>query len=146
MKLPEGRPFRVLAVDDEEDIRESIKQLLELSLERVEVITANDGKRALEILESGEFDLILTDYKMPNMDGLEFLQKAMVTHPNVPRLMLTAYPDPILAARAVKEAGVGLFIAKPFDMDYLVDVVKSLLREGHAQASSSDAATGGPAE
>ncbi len=126
--MPKGRPFRVLAVDDEEDIRESVKQLLELSLDAVEVITASDGDRALEILESGEFDLILTDYKMPKMDGLEFLQKAMTTHPHVPRLMLTAYPDPDLAARAVKEAGVGLFIAKPFDMEYLVDVVRSLLR------------------
>lgn len=131
--MPQGRPFRVLAVDDEEDIRESIKQLLELSLEQVEVITAKDGELALEVLKTGEFDLILTDYKMPNMDGLEFLQKAMVSHPDVPRLMLTAYPDPILAARAVKEAGVGLFIAKPFDMEYLVDVVRSLLREGRAE-------------
>ncbi len=131
--MPQGRPFRVLAVDDEEDIRESIKQLLELSLEKVEVITAKDGELALEVLKTGEFDLILTDYKMPNMDGLEFLQKAMVSHPDVPRLMLTAYPDPILAARAVKEAGVGLFIAKPFDMEYLVDVVRSLLREGRAE-------------
>lgn len=127
--MPEGRPFRVLTVDDEEDIRESIKQLLELSLDNLEVITASDGQYALEILESGEFDLILTDYKMPNMDGLEFLKRAMETHPEVPRLMLTAYPDPNLAARAVKEAGVGLFIAKPFDMEYLLDVVKSLLKD-----------------
>ncbi len=123
------RPFRVLAVDDEMDIRESIKQLLELSLDHVEVITAADGDRALDILRSGEFDLILTDYKMPNKDGLEFLREAMDTHPDVPRLMLTAYPDPSLAARAVKEAGVGLFIAKPFDMEYLVDVVRTILRD-----------------
>ncbi len=123
------RPFRVLAVDDETDIRDSIKQLLELSLDNVEVITASDGQHALDVLRSGEFDLILTDYKMPNMDGLDFLKEAMDTHPDVPRLMLTAYPDPSLAARAVKEAGVGLFIAKPFDMEYLVDVVKTILRE-----------------
>lgn len=123
------RPFRVLAVDDEPDIRDSIKQLLELSLDHVEVITSSDGQHALDVLRSGEFDLILTDYKMPNMDGLDFLKAAMDTHPDVPRLMLTAYPDPSLAARAVKEAGVGLFIAKPFDMEYLVDVVKTILRE-----------------
>lgn len=116
-------------MDDETDIRDSIKQLLELSLEHVEVITASDGQHALDVLRSGEFDLILTDYKMPNMDGLDFLKAAMDTHPDVPRLMLTAYPDPSLAARAVKEAGVGLFIAKPFDMEYLVDVVKTILRE-----------------
>lgn len=128
--MPEGRTFRVLTVDDEKDIRESIKQLLELTLKDVEVVTAEDGEDALRILSAGHFDLILTDYKMPKMDGLTFLKKAMKTHPDVPRLMLTAYPDPALAARAVKEAGVGLFVAKPFDMDYLLDVVRSIL-PGH---------------
>lgn len=117
--------FQVLLVDDEADVLESISTLLETAIPDAVVLQAQDGAAALEILRRRPVDLILSDYRMPVMDGLTFLRQAQALRPDVPRLLITAYPDPQLAARAVREAGVGLFVAKPFNVEYLVEVLKA---------------------
>ena len=117
--------FRVLIVDDEPDIVESISAMLHATVPGVTTIAAADGMKALAIIEAEPVDLILSDYKMPNMDGIEFLTRAKELLPETPRLLITAFPDPKLAARAVREAGVGLFVAKPFDVAYIAEVLKA---------------------
>lgn len=124
------RPFRVLIVDDEEDIQDSIGMILESKIEGVHVVMASDGQEALDMMASSvdegkPVDLVMSDYKMPNMDGIEFLTQVKRDYPDVLRIMLTAYPDPKLAALAVRQAGVGLFIAKPFDPEYVGEVLKA---------------------
>lgn len=121
-------PRSVLVVDDEADILASLKLFLEKSIRGLRVHVASSGPAALELLQHEKVNLILTDYKMPGMNGLQFLKEVHKVAPGVPSIMITAFPDPQLAAKAVNEFGVGLFIAKPFDLGYLVDVVSSLLQ------------------
>lgn len=121
--------YRVLVVDDEPDVRHALRALLEEEIDGVEVATAEGGAAALELLEEGAFDLILADYRMPEMDGLEFLSEAKRRHGAIPALLVTAYPDPQLAAHAVDQAGIGLLVAKPMDLDYFVKVVRAFLTD-----------------
>lgn len=131
---PAGRAQVVLLVDDEPDIRESLKLLLEASLENIEVATAESGAIALDTLSRRNIDLIITDYKMPGMNGLEFLGRAQRIAPKVPRILVTAFPDLEIAIKAINEAGIENFFTKPFEPEQVLDVVRELLKEQRAQA------------
>lgn len=123
----------VLLVDDETDILESLKLVLETFLHEVEVVTAESGPAALEVLERRPVDLVVSDYRMPEMNGLEFLGEARKRHPSVPRILVTAYPQLDIALRAIKEAAIENFVTKPFDSQHFLAVVGSVLYERRAQ-------------
>jgi len=94
--MPSGTPRKascILVVDDEEDIRATVKELLEACVEGARVRTAESGKDGLDVLrqEAGGVDLIITDYRMPGMDGMEFLRQAGQVSPNTPSFMVTAF-------------------------------------------------------
>lgn len=119
----------VLVVDDEADILESLKDLLEASLDDVEVLPASSGQQALDIIQNQKVDLIISDYKMPKMNGLEFLASAQKAAPGVPRILLTAFPDLGIAVRAINETGIENFITKPFEPSEAVETVSRILLE-----------------
>lgn len=121
--------WSILLVDDEEDILSSMKEYLEVTIPELEVKTALGGAAALEILEDGPVDLIITDYKMPEMDGLEFLRRAAKMHPSVPRIILTAFPKLDLAIQAINEVEVDRFLTKPIRPEELEKVVLSVVKE-----------------
>lgn len=123
----------VLVVDDEPDLREAIKQFLQDTVKGIRVLMAPSGQAGLAILEAEPVDVILTDYKMPDMDGLEFLSAARLRAPRAARVLITAFPDTELAIKAVNEGGVESFFTKPFIPGQVIGVVKSLLADRRQQ-------------
>jgi DNA-binding NtrC family response regulator len=120
----------MLAVDDEPDILQALAAYLEATVPGLRVVTASSGPAGLEELAKGAPDIVLSDYRMPGMSGLEFLSQVAQRHPEVPCLLMTAYADSELAMRAVHEAHVRQFLTKPVDPTRLSTVVKELLAQG----------------
>lgn len=122
-------------MDDEPDLVESLSFVISHTLPNARVLTALSGTEGLQILSRQRVDLIVSDYVMPEMDGLAFLSQAKRRWPNVARLMITAFPDPQLAQRARSEAGCSLLIGKPYDTDQFVQVLQGLLVAANAGAA-----------
>lgn len=102
---------QILVVDDEPIIRDILTRTLTLA--GCEVTTANDGAEGLAQIKNGEFDVVISDIKMPEMDGLTMLERAHQFKPNLPSLLVTGYKDTI-AARDLKALGVVDVVVKPF--------------------------------
>lgn len=137
-------------VDDAPDICEALRVLIEETL-RYSVLTAQSGPEALELLQSlraGELNLILSDYRMVPMDGVSFLAKAREAHPDVPRVLMTAYPDQDLAIEATNSAGIVHFLRKPLHPGPVVTLVRELtsghVDQMHRMAALRRAASGHP--
>jgi len=118
--------IRLLVVDDEPDIRTGLKALLGAALP-AEVVEAPNGQAALAELRKGAFHAILSDYKMPGMDGLAMLAEAQQLAPRTPRIMMTAYPDLDLAIQALNDARILHFFTKPIDPQHLIDILRKVI-------------------
>ena len=114
----------VLVVDDESDILESIVMYLSMELDGVTVLKAHDAHEGLDILNDHQVAVVVSDFRMPGMDGLEFLIEVHRQRPELHTIMMTAYPDAALEFSAKKDAGVSLFLAKPPKMDVLVAAIQ----------------------
>lgn len=114
--------FRILVVDDEIFVRDVILKFL--SEQGYPVITANDGHEAIRYLRLEDISLVLTDLRMPGVDGLEVLRTAIRINPKIAVVILTAYGTLDTALEAVKE-GAYDYIAKPFVMQQLLMVVRN---------------------
>lgn len=113
--------MEVLVVDDEPDILQSIELLWEGT--GVDIVTAPSPESALAKMDHAP-DVVLTDFRMPGMDGLAFIEKLHERFPGVPAVLMTAFADPNLRKRALA-VGVKDFVAKPFDPDELLQRVQA---------------------
>lgn len=111
---------RILVVDDERSMREFLKILLEKENHCVE--TAADGRAALKSLSDADFDLVITDIRMPVMGGLDLLAEAKKLQPELPVIMITAFASPEDAVTAMQE-GAFDYITKPFKVEEINQVV-----------------------
>jgi len=113
---------KILVVDDEEIVRLSC--LRTLMPHGCEVETANDGYEALAILRDRSFDIIITDFKMPDMDGIEFIDMLRQTAPSARLLLVTGYATDEVREQA--EAMGASYLAKPFSPQELCDAIEGL--------------------
>jgi len=121
-----GPRLRLLVADDEEPQRRALSGILERA--GYEVATADTGQRALELLDGRTFDLLLTDQRMPVLDGLELLDRARRLVPDLPVVLMTAYGSVSSAVEAMKRGAVD-YLTKPFERDELLLVVEKAIRQ-----------------
>ncbi len=116
---------RVLVVDDEEGILEICADVLK-KFPETEIITEQNSVKAAELLKTESFDLLITDIKMPNLDGIELLEIGRQFDPDLTALILTAYPTFETAVDCMK-LGAADFLVKPFIPENLLCMARSLL-------------------
>ena len=118
--------IRILIIEDEEPIRRVLVRILSEENRQYEITEAIDGKKGFDLLQKGTFDLVLCDIKMPNMDGIEVLQKANSKIISTPFIMLTGHGNVETAVEAMK-LGAYDFISKPPDLNRLLTSVRHAL-------------------
>lgn len=125
MAVPNIPVKRILVVDDEPFVCDAVK--LMLAFDGHEVETANSGKQALTVFEKGKFDLVITDFAMPEMKGDELAAAIKSRAPGQPVVMITAYAE-MLQASGNPLLGVDFVISKPFLLENLREAIVKVLR------------------
>ncbi len=120
--------FSVLCVDDEANILSALRRML--VLEGFQVVTAESGALALELMQKDQFHVLLTDLQMPGMTGVELLEKVREKWPDTMRLLLTGTADINSAVAAINQGEIYRYLTKPWIDAELVGVIKSAIELG----------------
>lgn len=118
------KDISLLLIDDEEVQVQSLKTFL--SKRGYKIYTSLSAKNALEIIKSNNIDIVLTDYKMPDLDGLTTLIKIKEINPEIDVVIMTAYGT-IENAVEIMKAGAFDFLTKPIDLDHLVNILSKII-------------------
>lgn len=124
---PTVRQQTVMLVDDEEMVTTTLAAYLELESDYV-VEIFKSPIAALERLQKGPVDLIISDFLMPEMDGLNFLSRVRELYPDLPAILLTGYADKENAIKAINEVSVFQYVEKPWDNDHLMLMIRNALQ------------------
>jgi DNA-binding NtrC family response regulator len=115
----------VLIVDDEEMVLTSLSTYLTLET-AYDVVTFTSAAQALQHLEKHDVGVIISDFLMPEMDGITFLARAKELRPDAPRVILTGYADKENAIKGINQVGLYQYVEKPWDND----AVRLIIRNG----------------
>ncbi|MDW7695631.1 response regulator [Flammeovirgaceae bacterium SG7u.111] len=127
--------FNILYLDDEE----SNLRIFRTAFKRYyKVYTASLVDKAFEILESNDIHLIISDQRMPQMTGVEFLTKTRVKYPDVGRMILTGFSDVKAIIDAINDGGVHRYITKPWEIGTLKEILDEACEQYQMQESKKD--------
>ena len=120
------RNLKVLVVEDEESMRTLISRML-ARMNVTKVMEAKSGPQGLERVEADPVDLVICDWNMPEMSGMEFFDRVHATKPEIPFLMVTGRSDAISIV-AAKKAGISAYIVKPISQRELKAKIQYVMR------------------
>lgn len=118
----------IVLVDDEEMVLTSLRSILSLETD-YNIQTFLSVNEALEHISANDVDLVISDYLMPEMDGITFLAKVREIKPEIPRIILTGYADKENAIKAINEVGLYQYIEKPWDNEDLMIIIRNGLEK-----------------
>ena len=127
--VTETRTGTILVVDDESDVREMIE--VGLSLDGHQVLSVESGEKAVEVIRQHHVDLVISDFKMPGMSGVETISELRRIAPHVPVIVVTGYLAPGTVQECLALGGVEV-LRKPFPFRRLEQAVKAALSPGHS--------------
>jgi DNA-binding NtrC family response regulator len=114
----------VMLVDDEEMVTTALAGFLELETP-YRVLQFNSPRGALDAVDRNQVDVVVADFMMPEMDGVDFLKAVRTRRPHSTRILLTGYADVQNAIRAINEAGLYQYLQKPWDNEQLKIVIRN---------------------
>ena len=129
------RKKTILFVDDEPNVLSSVRRLLRR--EGWNLLTAGSGREGLEVLAANPVDLVVSDMRMPEMDGAAFLRQVKECYPAVIRIVLTGYSERQAVTRAFAEADLHEMISKPWDDDELREILRDALQQSASQEGAA---------
>ena len=129
----ELKNIKTLLVDDDELIRDSLSMTFKTKGCFLQV--AETAEQGLQAIKEQQFDIIISDYRLPGMNGLDFLKLTAVTQPQAVKFLITAYRDDHIFSEAIR-LGIHEFIEKPFSVKVLINLLAlSIKRQTQKQAT-----------
>lgn len=132
---------KLLVADDEPDMLQTLENLLDISFSECQILTASDGQQALEVAVREKPSVILADFKMPRLDGFELARRLEHAGGGTPILLMTAFADSNLEAKAAAFPLIRHFFKKPIDPPALIRAIRDVLDEGETGRSEPASAT-----
>ena len=131
----ELKRVKTLLVDDDELIRDALG--IAFKNKGCFMRAAESAEEGLNAIKEEQFDVIISDFRLPGINGLDFLKLAAVTHPHAVNILITAYRDEYMFSEAIR-IGIAEFIEKPFSVKALVGLLAvALKRQTHKQIATS---------